>query len=151
MERRETEAALRLLHAVAMADGSITADERSALAAVAESLGAQPEPGGAVDLAKEASCITSNAAKIVTFEAAVALAAADGRCSPEEHAILEWLRDALGLSLPLPVSAREERWEGRMRSARSTMHEAEVDFLHAIAKRTKTGMPRDEYEGLVEA
>lgn len=148
MERHETKAVLRLLHAVATADGAIGAEERRALTAAAEDL--REEIGeSAVDVAAEAARITSKAAKIATFEAAVALAAVDGRCTPEEHEILERLRSALGIELPMPVADRERTWEGRMREARAAMRVAEVDFLHALAKKREGSLPQEEYESLV--
>lgn len=150
MERIETHAALRLLYAVAIADGNVSAEEERALTAVAEDLGVDVDPSGlAIDIPAEAGRLVSKAAKVATFEAAVALAVVDGRCTPEEHAVLERMRAALGVDLPMPVAEREQAWQRRMREVRSAMRAAEVEFLHAIGKKREIGLPQDEYEALL--
>lgn len=148
MDPLETRTVLRLLHAVATADGSIGAEERRALTAAAEELRTELEADGPVDMAAEAARIRSQEVRVATFEAAVALATVDGRCTPEEHATLERLRAALGLDLPMPVADRERTWEARMRTAREAMRAAEVDFLHGLAKRRDVA--QDEYLARVE-
>lgn len=150
MERIETHAALRLLYAVALADGTISPEEERALAAVAEDLGDDVDRSGvAIDIAAEAARLVSEAARVATFEAAVALAVVDGRCTPEEHAVLERMRAALGVDLPMPVAEREQAWQQRMREARAAMRAAEVEFLHAVGKKRESGLPQDEYEALL--
>ena len=150
MERTETHAALRLLYAVAIADGTVSAEEERALAAAAEGLGDDVDRSGVtIDIPAEAARLTSSAAKVATFEAAVALAAVDGRCTPEEHAVLERMRAALGVDLPMPVAEREQAWQQRMREARAAMRAAEIEFLHAVGKKRESGLPQDEYEALL--
>lgn len=149
MDRNETQAALRLLLAVARADGTVSQDEERALEVASEKLGETVPAEGSIDLGTEAARLASREAKIATFEAAVALATVDGRCAPEEHALLERLRAALGLDLPLPVVEREARWVERMREPRERMASAEIEFLHAMARKAE-GVSSDEYRAMID-
>lgn len=148
MEQNETKAVLRLLYAVATADGTVDAEERRALAVAAEHLAAELDEGS-VDVAVEAAKIVSPTARLATFEAAIALAVIDGRCTPEEHALLEVIRRVFALDLPMPVAERERTWEERTRDARAAMRSAEVDFLHSVARKREGSLSQDEYRALV--
>lgn len=149
MNPSETRASLRLLYKVARADGTISADEERALEAAAETLGVALVRPDAIDVEAEAMQIRSDEAKAATLEAAIALSAVDGRCTPEEHAVLEQLKRALGVSLELPLAEPEARWLERMKEPRRQMAAAEVEFLHRIATR-QGGLPAAEYRALVD-
>lgn len=147
MNPRETKAVLRLLYAVASADGTLTNEERRALAVAADDL-REELLEGPVDIAAETSYISSTTAKLATLEAAVALAVIDGRCTPEEHMLLEQIREAFALEIAVPITLREETWEARTREARAALRSAEVDFLHALSKKQGSLSPI-EYQALV--
>ncbi len=95
ISENEALAGLRILVAVARADGTVHSDERKSLAAALESL---ELPGGntvdrllaeEVDLDKELAELKSEAARDQIYRSAWFMAYADGRCSREEEAVLE--------------------------------------------------------------
>lgn len=147
MNQREMKAALRLLYAVASADGTLTNEERRALAVAADDL-SEELLEGPVDIETETSNISSATAKLATLEAAIALAVIDGRCTPEEHEVLEQMRVAFALEIPMPIAEREETWEARTRDARAALRASEVDFLHTLSKKRGSLTPL-EYQALV--
>jgi len=92
---KEAVASLRILVAIARADGSIHNDERKSLAAALESL---ELPGGLtvekllsenVNVAKELDALTSEDAREQIYRSAYFMAYADGTCTKEEQAILD--------------------------------------------------------------
>jgi len=95
----EALATLRILVAIARADGSIHTDERKSLAAALESLGGDVAlPGGlatdrlldeTIDLDAELAVLTSPDAREQIYRSAYFMAFADGSCSKEEQAILD--------------------------------------------------------------
>ena len=148
MDRNETEACLRILFAVAVADGTVSADEERALAILAGYDGSEEMPR-LLDIQKEAGRIKSSAARHATFDAAVAIAEVDGRCTKEEHALLEQLRGSLGVpSLPPPAEA-EVSWRERLEEPRAKLAAAEVKFLHTLADKGGD-LSTQAYAALVE-
>jgi uncharacterized protein (DUF697 family)/uncharacterized tellurite resistance protein B-like protein len=116
---REALASLRLLVAVARADGTIHPDERRSLSAAIESL-MLPEAlrsptllDEPVDLDAEVGELASEEARRQAFRSAFFMAYADGACSAEESALLERLASALG------VPADERAALGRTFSGRA--------------------------------
>jgi tellurite resistance protein len=148
MEHIEAEACLRILRTVATTDGQVDATEREALAVLGERGDLLPERD--VDVDREARRLRSAEARRVTFEAAVALASIDGRVSPEEHRLLERLRQALDLSDSFDLAVAEGEWRERLRAHRQELAEADADFLHRIAAETRQApLDRNLYVALV--
>jgi uncharacterized protein (DUF697 family)/tellurite resistance protein len=93
----EAVASLHLLVAVAQADGRIHEEERLALAAalsgidILEGTDIQQFLEEKVDVAQEASFLTTSEAREEAFRSAYSLAHADGSCSAEEQAVLDQL------------------------------------------------------------
>src|SRR5436190_18364572 len=92
---KEALASLRILVAVARADGTVHNDERKSLAAALESL---ELPGGVnVDsllaenknVEEQLALVTSAEARDQLFRSAYFIAYADGACTKEEQAILD--------------------------------------------------------------
>jgi uncharacterized protein (DUF697 family)/uncharacterized tellurite resistance protein B-like protein len=98
---QEAVASLHLLVAVAQADGQIHEEEKKALGAalagidILEGTDIESFLGEKVDLAQEASLLTSDEAREETYRSAYGMAYADGDCSSEEKATLEKLRELL--------------------------------------------------------
>lgn len=95
---------LRVLVAVARADGSVHHDERRSLAAALEGF---QLPGGvtvdallaeAVDVAAELAKVESEAAREQLFRSAYFMAYADGACTNEEQALLDVIAETLSVS-----------------------------------------------------
>ena len=147
MESTEAEACLRVLCAVAAADGRVDKTEADALVA----LGNRSVPENAVNVEREARRISSTEARRVTFEAAVALASIDGRVDPAEHRILEQLHRALELTDSFDLAVTEGEWTDRLRAHRSELADADADFLHRVAAETREGsLDSAHYTALVE-
>jgi len=100
---REALAGLRVLIAVAKADGVIKAEEREALASALHGV-----PGTfkfedletqAFDLNDELKQFSSDEAKDRAYKSAYALAHADGECSKQESEMLELIRSGLGIDV----------------------------------------------------
>lgn len=99
---KEALACLRVLVAIARADGTVHNDERKSLAAALESL---ELPGGATvdsllaekpDLEAELAQVTSVDAREQLYRSAYFMAYADGTCTKEEQAMLDRIADATG-------------------------------------------------------
>jgi uncharacterized tellurite resistance protein B-like protein len=149
MAPNETEACLRILFAVAVADGDVSADEERALAILAGYDGSPESLPGVLDIAAEAARITSLEARRATLDAAVAIAEVDGRCTREEHAVLERLRNALGVDETVPLEAVEGAWHEQLLEPRERLAAAEVKFLHTLAAK-RDAMSTADYAALVE-
>jgi tellurite resistance protein len=148
MNRDESEACLRILFTVAIADGRVSTDEERALAVLAGYDGGADVPA-VIDIPKEVLRIKSPAARRATFDAAVAIAEVDGRCSPEEHALLEQLRTALGIADAPPLDTAEHQWEEQLREPLQQLAREEVSFLHKLAS-DRDKLSEDTYAALVE-
>lgn len=103
ISREESIAGLRLLVCMAKADGVLHDKERAILEATFEDLELPPgldlqwlldEP---VALASVIAQITTPEAKDASYAAVYALACTDGDCSAEERALLERIREGLGI------------------------------------------------------
>lgn len=132
----ELDASLRVLLAVAAADGHVDPDERRLLAAAATRLGSALaiRSVSAKELDGALAALASADAKDVTFRAAVALANVDGKCTADEHALLEKIRDALAPDASIPLERCEHDWAKRMRAARARIDHVEGGFLDRLAK-----------------
>lgn len=148
MDRSEAQACLRILFVVALADGRVSPDEERALAILAGYGGDEAMPA-LLDVPAEVARIRSPAARRATFDAAVALATVDGRCSPEEHQLLEQLRVAFGIEDAPSVDSSEAAWREELREPLQRLAAEEVDFLHAIAKE-RDRLSEEAYAAMVE-
>jgi tellurite resistance protein len=133
MKRSEKEASLRVLLAVARADGVVDPEERRTLGVVAAQVGIPDPSDGPIDLEAELARLVSPEARERVVSAAHAMANVDGRCSPQEHAVLQRIHAVLGGdgTPDLPVAQRE--WASRMGTARQGIDRATAEFLRAVA------------------
>lgn len=154
MNRQEVDACLRILAAVANADGTLSSDEARALSLLAGSSGesrAEVAQGARVDLLREAKRIEDLEARRATYEAAVAIAQIDAVCTPEEHAMLVELRNALQLDDVVDVRAAEASWGAQMDEPRRVLAEADRAFLLAVAReRDRGALSGEKYAAMVE-
>ena len=133
----EARAVLRVLLAVAAADGSIDDEELQTLAIVGDQMGAKPDSARAIDVDAELRSILTPPARDLTVRAALAIAAVDGVCTPEEHALLERIDAAFGRKSSREILVgSEQQWLARMGDAREALARATDDFLHALARRS---------------
>jgi pyruvate/2-oxoglutarate dehydrogenase complex dihydrolipoamide acyltransferase (E2) component len=141
----DAEAALRILLEVARADGQMSVDEERAFAILAH---ARPAPSSSprIDVREEASRMSPEARR-ATLEAALALAAVDGCCGPEQHALLAELRDAVGEPEFADLEGAEASWLRAMKAPLERLSTLEVQFLRTIAKDEELG--DKEYGALV--
>ena len=151
MDAREAQACLRILLAVARADGTIDDDEHHAISLLAASADARaPRVREEVDLDAEIAAMTNADARRATFEAAVAIANLDGKCTKEEHALLERIQRGFGLDGSLQLQAEEAAWSDRLREPRRKLAKATVEFLHAVGEARQSGaLSQQHYEELV--
>jgi tellurite resistance protein len=142
MNREEADACMRILVAVARADGNVAADEERALAALVGA--SQRDAPGEIDVSAEARHLRTPEARRATFEAAVALASVDGRCSPEEHALLGRLEEALEIDSGPDLRVAEAAWLERVKQPLAELAAAEVTFLRTLSSR-RSEMSDQEY------
>jgi uncharacterized protein (DUF697 family) len=101
MNENEILAGLRLLVAVAKADGQLHPEERKAIEAalanieLPESTSAESLLDEDVDVDAQVAVFEGQAAKNEAYKAAYSMAYADGKCSSEEQSLLESLRQRL--------------------------------------------------------
>jgi tellurite resistance protein len=148
MSPEELRSSLRVLLAIAQADGDVDADERLLLAGVAEQLDAPLGSDEHVDIDAELATLASEDAKAITFRAAVAMASVDGQCSPAEHALLRKVRDALAPDDELPLETVETQWKARMRKTRTQLDRESDAFLDQVAAN-KSALTKEAYEKMV--
>lgn len=148
MSPAELAASLRVLLAVAQADGDVDSDERLLLAGVAEQIDASLDSDERVDVDAALAQIASPEGKAITFRAAIAMASVDGQCSSDEHALLSKIRDALAPDDELPLEAAEEQWRARMRKTRARLDRASDAFLDQVTSN-KASLTKEQYEALV--
>lgn len=104
MENEEILAGLRLLVAVAKADGKLHPEERKALADALDGVELPDAPSIDALLDEEADidalvdALTSQAARNEAYKSAYSMAHADGKCSDEERELLETLRERMVVS-----------------------------------------------------
>lgn len=106
IQENEAVASLRILAAIARADGSVHNDERKSLAAALESLeldkpiAVDDLLGGAegIDVSAELARLQSPEAREQIYRSAFFMAYADGSCTKEEQAILDLIAAATGVT-----------------------------------------------------
>jgi tellurite resistance protein len=145
MKPGEAGASLRVLVAVAKADGKIDSDERRLLSLMGAAASIEHET---IDVEAELAKLESTSAKHLTLRAAVTVADVDGHCSPAEHALLEKIHRALGAGDELPLEAIEEEEIDVIRPVRGELERATANFLHEITARGEK-LTQSAYEALV--
>jgi tellurite resistance protein len=151
MTPAEQQASLRILLAVAQADGRVDFDERRLIEGVTAQLSASASAPrrGDIDPSLELSKIVSDGARALTYRAALAVANIDGKCSAEERAILKRLHDAFGMKDELSVAEADSMDEVR-RSLRE-VGVATDEFMRAIGRAERDGnLTPQRYEQLVD-
>ncbi len=148
MEPAELRASLRVLLAVAQADGDVDYDERHLLSGIGSQLDVRLRSDERVDLSASLAALRSDEARELTFRAAVAMANVDGRCSPEEHSLLMRIREGLALPDAVPLEVMEEEWGLRMQETRARIDRISDAFLDEMAAR-ETVLSQEAYERMV--
>ncbi|HSO32610.1 MAG TPA: hypothetical protein VLT33_08840 [Labilithrix sp.] len=150
MDRTEARACLKLLLAVAHADGELSSDEARVIA-LHDPDGDTDLSAAAIDIEREAACILSAEAKARTFEAAVTLADIDGRCTPGEHDVLDRIRRALGVTDEPGLARAEREWAERLAAPRAALAQADAAFLKSLARaRSEAELSDETYRAMVE-
>ena len=148
---QELLASLRILGHVARADARLRSEERLALEALAERDG-----GSAVEVLHDHTdldtllrAVTSPELRRRTLIEAVALANVDGRCSPEEMAVLERIRDGLSVPDGVNLVADSAAWKRRSKKVRDALENATTAYLHKVSAGAGKDLSMTEYERLV--
>lgn len=150
MDRTEARACVKLLLAVARADGVLTSDEARILA-LYDPDGDTDLSAVAIDVEREAACIRSPEARAITFDAAVTLADIDGTCTPSEHEVLERMRRALGITDAAGLARAERESAERLVASRAELAQADAEFLKSLTRaRSESGLSDETYRGLVD-
>ena len=137
MNETEGLAALRILIAVAKADGKLLDEERNALEHALEgtSLPAGVELGSLLadepDLEDQIQRITSEEARHETYQAAVGLAYIDGECAPAEAEILERLKFAFEID-----TQKATFWRELAAEAKDTLLPTHIKAVKDAAERS---------------
>lgn len=148
MTPAELRASLRVLLAVAQADGEVDHEERHLLSGIGSQLNVDVRSDERVDLSGALALLCTDEARELTFRAAVAMANVDGRCSPEEHALLMRIRTELALPAGVPLEVMEDEWSLRMEETRERIDRISDAFLDEIAAR-ETVLSQEVYERMV--
>lgn len=114
MDEREAIAAIRVISAVARADGKISEEERVAFQQAIAEFGPQLSSGAnfeelltqPTDLAADLAEVKTPLLRKSVFETAYAMSIIDGSASEEENKILAQIRDALGVGTEETVMSR---------------------------------------------
>lgn len=146
MSSSEARARVRILHAVAFADGEIVGAERLAIGVLAGE--EAHEARSSLDLEAEIERVRSEDARRRTFAAAVAIASVDGECNGDEHVVLARIRAAFNALGPKELAADEAEWRARVRISRSELADADAAFLRRIASYNGA-LSMDGYAALV--
>ena len=133
MNNEEITACVRILTALARADGDVVVEEETAIGIMAAESETDLEwdfdSYVIVDVEREATLLSPESRRAV-FEAALVVASIDVHWSPEEHALLARIRDAFGITDAFDLTLAEEEWFATMRGPRNELEEIERDFLH---------------------
>lgn len=138
MDPKETRASLRVLLAVALADGELDLEEKRLLDVVAQHQYEDDEPppsrfDDARELARNLAQITTPEVRHLTWKGALAVALVNGACSKAEHALLERIHAALEPDEPIPeITLAERKYGERMAIVEQHIAEATKDFLHQV-------------------
>lgn len=147
MSSSEARARVRILRAVASADGEIVGTERLAIGVLAGEQAAEAK--SSLDLEAEIERVRSEDARRTTFAAAVAIANVDGECNGDEHVVLDRIRAAFHTVEPQELALAEAEWRARLRLSRAELADADAEFLRRIAS-FNGALSMEIYAALVE-
>jgi uncharacterized tellurite resistance protein B-like protein len=132
---QELLASLRILAHVARADAHVRSEERLALDALGE------RDGGATayelvhdktELEELLAAVKSPEIQRRTLIEAIALANVDGKCAPEEHALLLRIREGFGLADSIDLEHDSAAWKRRSAKVRKALDDATAAYLHKV-------------------
>lgn len=152
MDRTEAEASLRVLIALARADGRVTSEEERVIAAAGEHEGRAlaVATAGDIDLEAELAKVRSAEARRLTLKAALAVASVDGQTTPAEHRVLERVFAALGDAGTLALRVVEPAALQHTSDIRRELDACSDAFMHAVARANqKGGLDSKEYDRLL--
>lgn len=153
MTNDECMASLRVLLAVARADGQIHPREHDAIDVLAKTTFGVAAPAHDDELDVEAECarILSDKAKRLTLSAAMVIADIDEERSPEETALLTRIHKALGLSGEAEGPLLKAAHRARMGLLTMKLSEAQAEFFRELTQLSKSGsMDAKAYEKLLD-
>ncbi len=150
---RELWASLRIVAHVARADARLCSEELLALDALAERHGAVsrlPLLDDRTDLETLLRAVVSPELRRSTLVGAVAVANIDGRCSPDERAVLEAILRAFDADAWIDLAAESAAWRRRTGTIRRALEGATVAYLHEVHEAaTREELSMERYERLV--
>jgi len=150
---QELFASLRILAHVARADARVHSEERLALDVLGErdgGLSGSQALHDTTDLDSLLKLVVSPELRRRTLIEAIALANVDGRCAPEELAVLERIRDAFGAPEGLDLAADSAAWKRRSARVRKALEAATAAYLHKVHDdAARADLSMDRYERLV--
>lgn len=132
---QERIASLRILACVARADAKIHATEELALEALSQDeteFSFRHALHEDIDLDSLLPQIVSPELRSRTLTEAIALANIDGRCSPQELAMLARIRDAFGAGPDVDLVADSDLWRRRTARIRHALEAATAAYLHSV-------------------
>jgi hypothetical protein len=145
MNRIEAGAQLRIITAIAQADGEIDPDEKVLLS----EMGGDPSKAmERVRLDDDLALLQSTAAKLQTLRAATAMAEVDGKCSKSERRLLERIAGQLGLATDAGAQEEIENERANLAHMREELESATTAFLREVAAKGAT-LTQPAYEMLV--
>lgn len=153
MTNDECTASLRILLAVARADGQIHPRENDAIDVLARTTfsAQKPDPLSELDLDAECAKITSEKAKRLTYSAALVIADIDEERSPEETAIIERIHKAFKLGCEAEGGVLKAAHRARMGLLTMRLAEAQAEFFRELTQLSKSGsMDAKAYERLLD-
>lgn len=152
MDATELRASLRVLLAVAQADGEVDEAERDLLLAAAGKLSVSTSSSQPleVDVDAELAKLKSEDVRRLTYRAAHSMANVDGHCSPAELALLVRIHDAFGIGGKPDIEVAETAAAAQMRRVRSELQQVSDEFLHEVASKGGS-LTEHAYELLVHA
>lgn len=156
MTNDECTASLRVLLAIARADGEIHPREHEAIDVLAKTTFGSAAPGGDadadVDLEAECRKIASDRAKRLTFSAALVIADIDEQRSPEETELIVRIHKALALSGEAEGALVTAAHRARMGLLTLKLAEAQAEFFRELSVLSKSrSIDARAYERLLDA
>ena len=151
---QELLASLRILAHVARADARVRSEERLALDALGErDCGATAHElvHDKTELAALLAAVKSPEIQRRTLIEAIALANVDGKCAPEEHALLLRIRDGFGLTDGIDLEHDSAAWKRRSARLRKALEDATTAYLHQVhSEDERAELTMGRYDKLVD-
>jgi hypothetical protein len=153
MTSDECKASLRVLLAIARADGQVHEREKDVLDFLAHHAFSTDTPRLSMDLDVEVDCarIRSEKLKRLTFSAALVIADIDEVRTEQETALLARIHKGLGLPGEPESGFVKAAHRARMAQVTLKLTEANTEFFRAVAKQSEGGtLEQARYEELLE-